>query len=99
MGVDNPAVSLGESESGARAALPIWARFMKQVHKEMNWQDKEFVRPDGVIEVEICKETKLLPSKYCDVETELFIRGTEPIEHCPLHQDIQENQTLDNVIF
>jgi len=99
VGVDNPAVSLGESESGARAALPIWARFMKQVHREMNWPDKPFVRPEGVIEVEICKESKLLPSKYCDVETELFIRGTEPIEHCPLHQDIQENQTLDNVIF
>jgi len=99
IGVDNPAVSLGESESGARAALPIWARFMKQVYAEMNWKDKEFVRPDGIIEMQICKESKLLPSTYCDIETELFIKGTEPTEHCPLHTDIRDNGTRDNVTF
>jgi len=49
--------------------------------------------------VQICKESKLLPSTYCDIETELFIKGTEPTEHCPLHTDIRDNGTRDNVTF
>ena len=99
VGVDNPAVSLGDNESGARAALPAWARFMRETYKVMKWKDKKFIQPPGVIEVEICKETKLLPSKYCPVETELFIKGTEPTEHCPIHREIQESKTIDRVIF
>jgi len=99
VGVDNPAVSLGSNQTGAKAALPIWARFMRDAHKSMNWKSKPFERPEGIIEVEICKETKLLPSKYCPVETEIFIKGTEPDEHCQIHTDIDENREIDRVIF
>ncbi len=103
VGVDNPTVSLGKEkgreQTGAVAALPIWARFMRETHKIMGWKSKPFIRPEGIIEVQICKETKLLPSKYCPVETEIFIKGTEPIEHCQIHTDIDEKREVDRVIF
>jgi len=99
VGVDNPMVSLGQNETGAKAALPIWAHLMRDSHKEMGWKDKSFRRPEGIIMVKICKETKLLPSEFCPIETELFIKGTEPTEHCQIHTDIDENREIDRVIF
>ena len=99
VGVDNPAVSLGPKETGAKAALPIWARFMRDAHKAKEWKNKPFDRPANIIDVEICKETKLLPSEYCPVETEIFIKGTEPTEHCKIHTDIDENREIDRVNF
>ncbi len=99
VGVDNPAVSLGNRQSGAVAALPIWAQFMREAHIAKGWHDKPFVRPEGVVEVQICSVTKLLPSKYCPIETELFTKNTVPTEHCPLHKEINESGQKDNVIF
>ena len=99
VGVDNPSVSLGPNETGAKAALPIWARFMRDTHKEKGWKDKPFIRPENVISMEICKETKLLPSEFCPVETEIFIKGTEPTEHCQIHTDIDEKRKIDRVNF
>ncbi|MBN2600487.1 MAG: PBP1A family penicillin-binding protein [Candidatus Marinimicrobia bacterium] len=99
VGVDNPGVSLGSNETGAKAALPIWARFMRDAHKAKNWKNKPFDRPANIIDVKICKETKLLPSEYCPVETEIFIKSTEPTEHCKIHTDIDENREIDRVNF
>ncbi|MBU1653200.1 PBP1A family penicillin-binding protein, partial [bacterium] len=36
VGLDDPAVSLGHGESGATAALPIWAAFMKTAYDTLN---------------------------------------------------------------
>lgn len=99
VGVDNPAVSLGPNETGAKAALPIWARFMRDAHKAKGWKDCPFERPANVIDVKICKETKLLPAEYCPIETEIFIRGTEPTERCKIHAEIDENREIDRVNF
>ncbi|MGC9363129.1 MAG: penicillin-binding protein 1A [Fidelibacterota bacterium] len=99
VGVDNPAVSLGENQTGAKAALPIWARFMRDAHKVKGWKDRTFDRPANVIDVQICKETKLLPAEYCPIETEIFIKGTEPTERCKIHTDIDEKREIDRVNF
>lgn len=99
VGVDNPAVSLGNRQSGAVAALPIWAQFMREAHQAHNWPSKPFTRPDGIVEVQICSISKLLPSKYCPIETELFIKNTVPTESCPLHRELNDQQQKDNVIF
>jgi penicillin-binding protein 1A len=99
IGVDNPAISLGNRQSGAAAALPVWANFMREAHKAKNWTAKEFTRPDGIIEEVICSETKLLPSKYCPIETEVFTKQTVPTEHCQIHQEISQPRERDNVVF
>jgi penicillin-binding protein 1A len=86
-GIDGPPiVSLGEKQFGNLAALPVWAKFMKAAHDSLELPEEEFVRPDGVIEAEICSESKKIPVAGCSIENEIFIEGTEPVEHCKLHR-------------
>jgi penicillin-binding protein 1A len=99
IGVDNPAVSLGNRQAGAVAALPIWATFMRDTHYAMRWRAQGFTRPDGIVEIEICKETKLLPSKYCPIETEFFTKSTVPTEQCPIHKEIHDTEKKEGVTF
>lgn len=99
VGVDNPAISLGNRQSGAAAALPVWANFMREAHKAKDWGGKSFQKPDGIVEVQICSETKLLPSQYCPLETEVFTKQTVPTEHCQIHKEIGEPLPKDNVVF
>ncbi|MFQ5796501.1 MAG: penicillin-binding protein 1A [Candidatus Bipolaricaulia bacterium] len=62
--------------SGAIAALPIWADFMKSV---VDGPEKEFQEPDGIIKMKIDRDTGLPAIKAStDVIQEAFIRGTEP---------------------
>ena len=72
--------SLGESETGSRAASPIWLGFMKEILKDK--PVKVFQVPEGVVFVKIDAETGLLPipeSKHTIFEC--FKEGTEPVEY------------------
>ncbi len=86
-GVDDPQVSLGENQDGSRAALPAWARFMKTVHDSMGWKYQSFDVPEGVSQVEICKVTKDLPTRYCPTEKEYFISRYSPSRTCRVHTE------------
>jgi len=86
MGVDDPRVSLGESQDGSRAALPAWADFMAAAHDTLGLKRVNFERPDGVIDVEICATTKDRPTNLCPIESEIYIRGTEPSQTCKVHR-------------
>lgn len=86
VGVDDPQVSLGESQDGSRVALPAWGRFMTGAHDTLGLTQKKFERPDGVINVEICSLTKDKPTNLCSLETEIFIKGTEPSQLCKVHR-------------
>jgi len=87
-GVDDPQVSLGNEQFGNRAALPAWARFMRTAYDslEIGLKPINFERPKGINEIEICSVTKDLPTKYCPLEKELFIKGTEPTRRCRVHR-------------
>ena len=86
MGVDDPRVSLGEGQDGSRAALPAWASFMAAAHDTLGLKRKSFERPKGVIDNVICSTTKDRPTNLCPVETEIFIKGTEPSQVCKVHR-------------
>ena len=86
VGVDDPRVSLGESQDGSRAALPAWAKFMAAAHDTLGLKRAKFDRPDGVVDVEICSTTKDRPSNLCSVELEIYIKGTEPSQTCKVHR-------------
>ncbi len=86
VGVDDPRVSLGEGQDGSRAALPAWARFMTAAHDTLGLKREKFERPDGVIHVEICTLTKDKPTNLCPLESEIFIKGTEPSQLCKVHR-------------
>ncbi len=76
--------SMGEKETGARVALPIWVDFMKKALE--NIPDRAFPEPHGIVRREICTGTGLLATSRCpSTRTEVFISGTEPLRFCDLH--------------
>ena len=68
---------LGETESGAHAALPIWISFMREALKQLPVMPFEI--PDGVMFVKVDPATALLSDNEGPQGTvELFTKGTEP---------------------
>lgn len=70
---------------GAKAALPIWTKFMKQAVKLPQYSDvHQFVPPPGVEVVSIDKNTNLLADSACsdNVEQVAFLDGTAPTATC-----------------
>lgn len=75
--------SLGEDETGARAALPIWMTFMSGALEDAEKED--FKIPPGIIFVPIDKKTGLRAGidTGCDqVILEAFKKGQEPLKYC-----------------
>jgi 1A family penicillin-binding protein len=73
--------------SGVSGAAPIWHDFMEAALKGTPVHD--FQRPDGLVEVEVCALSGLLPGPDCPHRVkELFLAGTEPTETCTMHQRI-----------
>jgi penicillin-binding protein 1B len=71
--------------SGAVAAAPIWAEFMKAAIKLPQYSDtREFVPPAGVTVVTLDKATNLLADASCpnNTYTAAFLDGTEPTDTC-----------------
>ncbi|TAH48652.1 MAG: PBP1A family penicillin-binding protein [Chloroflexota bacterium] len=63
--------------SGITGAGPIWHDFMEEALRGI--PEKKFARPDGIVEMEICDASGLLPTADCArVRREVFIKGTEP---------------------
>ncbi len=86
VGLDDPSLSLGKRQSGARAALPIAATFMRTAHDTLQLPVEDFVRPDGIVELEICRESKQLATEYCpEILKEIFDVRYQPTEYCQLH--------------
>jgi penicillin-binding protein 1C len=64
--------------SGVDGAGPIWHDLMRLAHLR---PPGPFARPDGLVEVEICAPSGMLPSRECPrVRREWFIEGTQPTE-------------------
>ena len=85
-GVDDYSVSLGEKQSGTTAALPAWANFMREAHKNLGSSWNDFKIPGGIIKFEICSVSKNRPVAVCPVEMEVFKKGTEPTRYCKIHR-------------
>jgi penicillin-binding protein 1B len=78
---DNQPVGL----SGSQAALPIWTGFMKRALAGR--PDGPFDVPDGVVFVNIDKDTGELATPNCPhVIREAFLEGTEPTTVCHVHE-------------
>ncbi|RLC69448.1 MAG: hypothetical protein DRI81_20445, partial [Chloroflexi bacterium] len=60
-------------------AGPIWRNFMEAAHAD--WPVRDFVRPPGVVEREICASSGALPSEYCPQrKIELFAEDQPPLD-------------------
>ena len=98
VGFDRPRTIVPGGYAG-ELAVPIWGTFMRDA--TAGSKGRPFTRPQGLVAVEICQDSGLLPVGAChrarrvtrDGETreastvayEYFRRGTEPTETCPIH--------------
>ncbi len=74
--------------TGITGAGPIWRDFMEAAHRGI--PEKKFARPDGIVEMEICDASGLLPTENCPrVRREIFIKGTEPQRADDAYQKFQ----------
>jgi penicillin-binding protein 1A len=72
--------SLGETESGAHAALPIWINFMQKALKPLPVM--AFTIPEGISFVKVDPATGLLEDEQGGEAStvELFVKGSEPTQ-------------------
>jgi penicillin-binding protein 1A len=78
--------SLGASEEGARAALPLWTHFVRAYLRDRHPPALEFARPQGITAVAIDPATGLppalgavmAPGAVATTLEEYFLSGTEP---------------------
>ncbi len=76
VGFDRPQ-PMGKSETGSRAALPIWTEFMKNSLR--GYKQRDFVIPQGVTFVRIDADTGQIPTDSTKKTImEVFVEGTEP---------------------
>lgn len=91
--------SLGVSEAGARAALPIWMAFMKEALKQLPVVPFEI--PDGVTFVKIDSSTGLLESEQegegQQGTVELFSKGSEPTQATQRRLDPTDFYKMDQI--
>jgi penicillin-binding protein 1A len=85
-GFDKPGNSLGVNLTGSTLAGPVWADYMREIHKGLAFRD--FVRPvSGIVDVTVCAKSGLLKTAACsegDV-TLPFLEGTQPARYCDVH--------------
>ncbi len=63
--------------TGLTGAAPIWAETMRSILQGI--PDKKFVQPAGLIQVDVCDLSGLLPTEICPhTKTEWFIAETQP---------------------
>jgi len=71
--------SIGKGEVGGRAALPIWAEYMKAAHEGL--PEMTFATPEGIVFASIDSDTgKLASANTKNTIRQAFLEGTEPTE-------------------
>jgi penicillin-binding protein 1A len=79
-----------EYGQGAQAALPIWAKFMEGVYKQLNLPVEYFDLAPGVISAQFCKQTMdegdtRLATPYCPVVVTDIINSKNLPRPCDIH--------------
>jgi len=65
--------------TGLTGAAPIWAEAMRAIMAGM--PEKDFTRPAGLVQVDVCTLSGLLPTQACPYRRlEWFIDGTQPTQ-------------------
>lgn len=92
VGHEKEKMSIGDRQSGAVAALPIWIEFFKRIieeekrkaeEEEIEPVQEEFEVSPNLIFVEIDRKTGLLATPFCLFPMkEVFLPGTEPARFC-----------------
>jgi 1A family penicillin-binding protein len=100
IGFDQPQTILRNGFAGD-LAVPLWTRFMVEATRgdKPDW----YTPPANIVSMKVCRLSGKLATPGCEqvntlnkkgefeprsmAYTEYFVRGTEPIDECPLHRD------------
>ena len=95
IGLDDPSISLGERQFGSSAALPIFAKSIKNIYELGEYQSKDgtilldkrsnWNMPKGVIEIDICDETYDKATQFCNIKKEFYLKNNQPRNICQKH--------------
>lgn len=100
VGLDDPSLKLGNGQTGSRAALPMWAEFMKAVYDTLGLPDNTFKQPPEVISLQVCEESGKLATNSCPtVINEVFNVKFRPTDKCDLHTRPQMKQKQPDLFF
>ncbi|MCA9670720.1 MAG: PBP1A family penicillin-binding protein [Myxococcales bacterium] len=92
VGFDSPR-SIGYKETGGRAALPIWVRFMREALKGKSRRD--FKQPPNVVVARIDPKTGLLAAEgAADAIEEVFVAGTQPTKRARAADQVDPDTIL-----
>ena len=87
--------SLGESEEGAKTALPIWMHFMREALKGVPPQTTPM--PDGLVTLRISPDTGALASEgNSEAVSEIFMADRLPTGAAPGEESATGNSPEDN---
>ena len=98
VGLDDPSLRLWPKQTGSAAALPLWAKFMKEVYETVepyrSLRNRKFEYPeDLVVRRAVCNESNKIATRFCpDQQKEIFIAGEVLPSTCPLHGRSQEQE-------
>jgi len=89
--------------SGAVMAMPVWARFIRDLYNdsERALPQDDWLRPPGIVEVELCSTSfttedpdfKLALPTCPDRFTEIFLATNQPTETCSVHDPSRQRDT------
>jgi membrane carboxypeptidase/penicillin-binding protein len=89
VGRDNPGST---TLSGARAALPIWGRYMEGALDGAGREN--FPEPPGLEHATICRDSGLLARPICPSQIdEVFLPGQKPTQVCNLNHEPRFEET------
>ena len=83
----------GQYNGGTSFHKDLWKKIMTRVHEGL--EEKEFEKPDGIVELEVCRKSGKLPTSGCRADyrngsnavyTEYFDADNVPTELCDHHK-------------
>ena len=92
VGLDDPSMKLGSKQYGSKAALPIFAKTIKDIYDlgEYEFNGEKIILdsksdwdiPDGILQKNICNESCCLATDWCESYNEYFLEDNTPLEKC-----------------
>ena len=92
VGLDDPSMKLGSKQYGSKAALPIFAKTIKDIYDlgEYEFNGEKIILdsksdwdiPDGILQKNVCNESCCLATDWCESYNEYFLEDNIPQEKC-----------------
>ncbi|MBN1983282.1 MAG: PBP1A family penicillin-binding protein [Chitinivibrionales bacterium] len=87
--------SMGRMITGSKAAIPIWVKVMKALHRKL--PVRGFAMPEGIVSVPICEKSHKIATSYCPTVDQEIVIADQPPDSCDIH-GIGASRGTDNTM-